>query len=359
MRKKTYLTIQEIQELLSVSSNKTLRTTQGFPKPYQSFFDKRKFVFDTEEVAKFFDVDNLDEPFITAKEAAVILDTTPASVTSLAYTNRFPSYKLKHTNGSHYLFRKSELLKFLKTKSEKESFEGNTDYVNHYVADKISRAMCIEFIDIIYKDDSTNITEREYKIVMHYLLDRWTYDKIGKEFGISGERIRQLTENILKKAKKRMRYVPGLHLKKQVLKQQLEINLLRELLAKHQTGKSTNKNQEINRSLQDICIDFLNKPLADFDLPVRVVNGLAYDDCNNVSDLLTKYNSYNRNLNSLQKIRNIGEKSLPEIKKFIKQKELELEMLTDTTAKALLSHNAALLMQILAGMKGAKSISLQ
>lgn len=81
--------------------------------------DKGSYVFDREEILKALGVTfPVDEPFITQKQAAKLLNVNPHSVTLKAVSGHFPCYTMrKGKKGTRYLFLKSEIEAYIKIES--------------------------------------------------------------------------------------------------------------------------------------------------------------------------------------------------------------------------------------------------
>lgn len=322
---------EELCAILKVADTRSLLSTDGFPKP---LFDKNKFFFNKNEVAKFLNVDNIDEPFITLKEAAEYIGVQPPYLMQLANKNEVPSYRLKSKKGSGYLFRKSEL-DFL----NEIKIEGNDDFVNFFVGTDVLRNLFKTFIEHHFKDSATT---REYDIVCMYFFNRYSFEKISQITDISYERVRQLFLKAIRRITGRVitssqRNV--IELERQIVHKDIEIAYLKKQLRSEKPDIVIHDGYQNELDyMTELYHNFLSKRIIDEDLSVRALNSLRhsglFDDYNfNRYNLLTNYNSYNGGYKRLLKLRNLGKKSADEIFEHIVMWETDLEAVTKNSTR--------------------------
>ena len=66
---------------------------------------------------------------------------------------------------------------------------------------KIEEENYIQFLPLV------NLSDRDKEIVKKYVLDQMSYNAIGKEYGISGERVRQIIEKFARKSEQKRRHL--------------------------------------------------------------------------------------------------------------------------------------------------------
>jgi excisionase family DNA binding protein len=322
--------------ILGVTDLRTLESTGGFPKP---FFDDEKMMFNKDEVAKYFNVNDIDEPFITLKEAAEYLNLKTAYVQSLAIDNEVPSYRLKAVKGSGYLFRKSEL-DFLKVRT----LHGNENFINYFIGDDKIRDLFKLFLKEHFKDDENS---RSHDILKLYFFDKNNFTEIAKKWELSKERIRQLFEISYEKLRYRIKESSQINvseLKRKIINQDIEIKYLKSLLDK----KSAEGYQQHSKELDAVCdifIQILNNKISNEDISVRAINTLHNIDIYTIYDLIISYNSYTshhkfdgvKSIHKLRFVRGIGKNTANEIIDFVKIKEKELEKFTGINSEQFLT----------------------
>lgn len=339
----------ELCAKLKVADVRSLLTTEGFPKP---LFDGKKLMFNLDEVARHFNIENFDEPFITLKEAAEFLGINPPHLQSLIGRKEVPFYRLKSTKGSGYLFRKSEI-EFL----NEIKIEGNTDFVNYFIGTDIMRDLFSLFIKEHFKDMST---VREYEILCMYFFDRCNFEVIAQKTDLTRERVRQIFNKSVRRLRGRIISATRsnlLELERSIIHKDIEISHLKKLLKNDKPNIILDDNySEHIDSIGEIYVKFLSQSLYDEDISVRAMNCLKSIDYYTVYDLLINHNSYNNGFKELLRLRNMGKKTANELIPFVKSKEQELEKLTGVSTKEFLLNksdsplNVLLFMQVHAKM---------
>jgi RNA polymerase sigma factor (sigma-70 family) len=182
-----------------------------------------------------------------------------------------------------------------------------------------------DFIDVLFGNDKTvdiqyieehfdniigglleTLTDREQIIMKQRLIDGYTFEAIGRQEGVSRERIRQIEARAIRKLKhpSRLKY---LMYGSEVQLLQDDVNdLIKELKAK----KLELLEQLANPHL--IKLDGTeitkNKKIDDLDFSVRTYNCLKRAGINTIEDLLEKTEE------DMMRVRNLGRKSLREVK---------------------------------------------
>lgn len=316
---------EELCKRLSIKDVRSLLTTNGFPKP---LFDEQKIMFNKQEVSKYFNVENIDEPFITSKEAAKYVNIGVGHLKSLATNNKVPSYRIKSVKGSCFLFRKSEL-DILK----KIDIEGNVEFINHFIGNEVINFVFRNYIDLF----KNKLTIREYEVVFEYFFNKKTFLHISKQFKITPLRVRQ----IFNKANRRLmsylttsKMLEADKLVKIIHKQNIEINHLKSLMS--------NDNNEVysnNEEVLSLSINFLSEEINSFELSARVFNILKNYDICTVGELLFEYGSFSNNINRLFAFRGFGRNSFIELKDYMEIKENEFTKITKINAEEFFSNN--------------------
>jgi len=321
----------ELCALLKVADTRSLLTTDGFPKP---LFKDNKIFFDKKQVAKYFNIDNIDEPFITLKEAAEYIDVHPSYLIRLANRNEVPTYRLKTKKGSGYLFRKSEL-NFL----NEIKIDGNNDFINFFIGTDILRNLFKTFIEHHFKDVAT---VREYEIVCMYFFNRYSFEKISEITDLSYERVRQLflksirriTGCVVKSSQRNF-----IELERLIVHKDIEIALLKKQLIKEKPDVLIQETFHFELDYMiDLYINYLSKLIIYEDLSVRALNclkrsGIFKSDAFNRYDLMSVYNSFNGGHKKLLKIINLGKKTSDELFEKITYWEKELEIITKNSTR--------------------------
>lgn len=313
---------EQLCKILNISDLRTLQTTKGFPKP---IFNEENLFFDKNEVAKYFNLDNIDEPFITLKEASEYIGVPSSKILSLTKNNELPSYRLKSIKGSGYLFRKSEI-DFLK----KIQIEGNVNFINYFSGTEIIRKLFKAYIQSNFKNHATS---REYEVFMLYFFDRWSFEKISKEFDLTIVRVKQIFYKSERRLLNRVMFdskIQMLDLERKIIHKDIEIKFLKSLLEKNNPKNFEDlKYDSIEiKSLEEMYIKFFNKPIYNADLSVRALNSLRNIDIETIYHLINIFGSHSKDQNNLYRQRNVGKKTANEIINCIKNIEFDIEQLT-------------------------------
>lgn len=316
------ITSEQLCKILNISDLRALQTTADFPKP---LFNEGDLLFDKKEVAKYFNLDNIDEPFITLKEAADYVGLPDSRILSLTKNDEIPSYRLKSSKGSGYLFRKSEL-DFLK----EIQIEGNTNFVNYFTGTEVIRKIFKYYIEGNFKNHAT---VREYDIFMMHFFGRWSLEKIAEEFDLTRVRVNQIYQKTIKRIYNRVRIESKsnlLELERKIIHKDIEIKFLKGLLEKNNPEKYETLNYDSIeiKSLEETYLSFFKKDIYNEDLSVRALNSLKHIDVITIYNLINLFGSHSSDQNNLHKQRNVGKKTADEIIEYIKIKELEIEKLT-------------------------------
>lgn len=313
---------EEVCKTLGILDLRTLLTSEKFPRP---FFDEDKLWFNKKDICKYFNVDNMDEPFITLKEAAEYLDIHCDKLARLSLIGEIPNYRLKNVKGSGYLFRKSELKPFSDI-----NLEGNVDFVNYYVGNELLRELLIKLIDSF----QIHYEKRDYDIICKHFLERRSFVSISKEMGLSRERIRQIVGKAIKRIKYNTYYSPMEYVKLQrkIAQQELEIKYLKNV-----KGIKDKRDFNLSQENLDLFTTFLRGYVSDLDISVRAKNCINNAGIETVKDLVCF--CYKDNFKTLRKLRNAGKKSVDEVKELISEERNKLKNSTGIDLQELIMSN--------------------
>lgn len=313
---------EQLCKILNISDLRALQTTTDFPKP---LFNEGDLLFDKKEVAKYFNLDNIDEPFITLKEAAEYIGLPDSRILSLTKNDEIPSYRLKSTKGSGYLFRKSEL-EFLK----EIQIEGNINFVNYFSGTEVLRNLFKAYIEGNFKN---HCTIREYDVFMMHFFGRWSLEKIGEEFDLTRNRVNQIYQRTIRRIYNRVNIESKsnlLELERKIIHKDIEIKFLKGLLEKNNPEQYQTLNYDSMeiKSLEEIYLSFFKKDIYNEDLSVRALNSLKHINIITIYNLITLFGSHSNDQKNLHNQRNVGKKTADEVIEYIKIKELEIQKLT-------------------------------
>ena len=172
-----------------------------------------------------------------------------------------------------------------------------------------------ELIEIIdkFKDSNVEIyslmTERERNVVNQRLRQHLTYEEIASIYDVTRERIRQIFNRALRKAKKSI-----VAHQAEVVRKENEKKLL-ELKEKQQQAKKVYENTQ--KEILNKDIDFIW--IEDMDFSVRAYNCLKRRGINSLGELIL----YSEG--DIRKIKHLGLKTLEEIKAKLKEFGLHLK----------------------------------
>ena len=149
------------------------------------------------------------------------------------------------------------------------------------------------------------ITDREEKIIRLYYIDGKTFEEIGREFGITRERIRQIQEKAIKKLKlfKKYFYDGKWCLMEELAKEEHQ----KYLETQKSYWKYESAKQYILQYESGVFLPIREQKIENLDLSMRSYNCLKRIGIRTIGDLL------NFTYNDLIKIRNLGRKSMKEI----------------------------------------------
>ncbi len=190
------ISYKDLSTKLSISDLRTLQSTEGFPKPV---IDEDLLYFPKKEVCEFFNVEHLDENFITLKEAADILDTKPSNLHQKAFHGEVPSYRLKQKRGSAFLFRKSEITKV----DPAESIEPNHNYINLSTLNHKLTNLFIYYLTEV----KHQLTERETEVLREHLCNNVPLVNLSDKFELTPTRTKQILQKGIKSLKRTMNFL--------------------------------------------------------------------------------------------------------------------------------------------------------
>ncbi len=149
------------------------------------------------------------------------------------------------------------------------------------------------------------ITDREEKIIRLYYIDGKTFEEIGREFGTTRERIRQIQEKAIKKLKlfKKYFYDGKWCLMEELAKEEYQKYL--ETQKSFRTYESAK--QYILQYESGTFLPIKEQKIENLNLTMRSYNCLKRAGIRTIGDLL------NFSYYDLIKIRNLGRKSMKEI----------------------------------------------
>ncbi len=149
------------------------------------------------------------------------------------------------------------------------------------------------------------ITDREEKIIRLYYIDGKTFEEIGKYFGITRERIRQIHAKAITKLKlfKKYFYVGKWCLMEELAKEEYQKYL--ETQKSFRTYESAK--QYILQYESGVFLPIREQKIENLDLSMRTYNCLKRAGIRTIGDLL------NFSYYDLIKIRNLGRKSMKEV----------------------------------------------
>lgn len=181
-----------------------------------------------------------------------------------------------------------------------------SDWNKSLVSRKEKRALEVlsDFTEIVVRTCFNSKDDRNVQIFLKYL-DGLTFDEIGKDYGLTRERIRQIVERMKKTVKHYKRSVTIAEMKFEKQYKSLQ-KKYQDLVHYHVEKKEPKKPP----------VDFL---LSEEDLSVRLKNILRNENINTLGDLA------NCSVMDLLKLRSFGEKCLRETKDLLKKYGPELK----------------------------------
>lgn len=149
------------------------------------------------------------------------------------------------------------------------------------------------------------ITDREEKVIRLYYIDGKTFEKIGKEFGVTRERIKQINAKAIEKLKLFKKYFYG---GKWCLMEDLAKEEYQKYLETQKSFRTyESAKQYILQYESGVFLPIREQKIENLDLSMRSYNCLRRAGIRTIGDLL------NFTYYDLIKIRNLGRKSMKEI----------------------------------------------
>lgn len=302
MNTKKYISREEAINLIGISRKQTLDTTENFPKP--TIVDG-EILYSKKEVEKFFNIDNLDEPFIFADEAATILGVDVARLRYLASKNLIPFYRLKTIKGSGYMFKKSEI----ESTSKIPEISRNVVAVNFHLKNAIIKNAFADLIEVCY-DRELRVYSRAHKIMKGHFVEDKTFEEIGQELNISRERVRQIVNKEISRIKCGY-YIANpfevFELKKEIASLKREIDFWK----KEAQSKPESK-KEYTFDMFESAYSMLSERLVDSDFSVRALNVFHNEDLHTIGELALLCYGTKVHFSALLGLRNLGRRTLEE-----------------------------------------------
>lgn len=209
-----------------------------------------------------------------------------------------------------------------------QQFNLNINYGTHEYFTNLNT-----FIELYLLKSKSYLTTREYDVVNDILINKMTFDEVGKRYDLTDERIKQ----IFNKSVRRLKYHHNIEKNIEELTNNYdalksEYNILKvktdflydKLKRKHETLKNNNINEREERRLKILMTidnNILNKKLVDCDLSARALNCFDALDVNTILDVISLTDV------DLLSVRNFGKKTLKEINYFLKDYCLKVGML--------------------------------
>lgn len=161
------------------------------------------------------------------------------------------------------------------------------------------------------------LSDREQKAVHLYYKDGKNLDEIGKEFGVTRERIRQIIRKGVRKLRhpsrtKLIRYgVRGLELQSAKEKERLiqeKMKDIEKLTEQLESMEENVKKISEEKGMEEYVVAGIPVPLEELELSVRSYNCLKRRNVRTSNDIIELIND-----KTLHKVRNLGKKSVEEI----------------------------------------------
>lgn len=204
-----------------------------------------------------------------------------------------------------------EAIKGIKDHNRIKNFDYPLDFIDALFgnADMIDIAYIEAHFDENIKEVLQTITEREARIVTKRLIEGFTLESVGRQEGVTRERIREIEAKALRKLRhpSRLRII---RYGREVLELQDDINKLQQDLLHKKANliNAINNPELIELTAEEEILSRLSTRIEDIDLSVRAFNGLKRGGIHTLSQLVQKTEW------DLRKIRNIGGKCVREIK---------------------------------------------
>lgn len=159
----------------------------------------------------------------------------------------------------------------------------------------------------------STLTDREQKCLLLYYRDGWDLVRIGKEFGVTRERIRQ----VIAKAVRKLRYptrskyvIKGYHVASgNIFRNQMEQYRMEIDRAKHNADETIRNFRRVVKEPETAISEAVgNTDIAELNLSVRAYNVLKRAGCRTIADVLML-----PSVKHLTRLRNMGRKSAEEV----------------------------------------------
>jgi DNA-binding CsgD family transcriptional regulator len=255
------------------------------------------------------------DPDVTAKEAAKRTGRSIGSVSAKRHSMGYVSNRVAKTSNKNDIFPYSNT---------------NTEPIPSWPYNMLIKAYIIDGTEPLSDKQLSGLekamecfTEREALAVKLYFKEEMTLDEVGKEMGITRERVRQVIARALRKLRHPTRqnlivYGEDFRNLNSYLKHLYEVkNEIEELEAYIEDHKDTYTElvkEDASFCMNDISIDEL-------DLSVRSFNALKRKGIKWASDAAKLVNS-----GEIVKVRNLGRKSYLEIAEKLKEKGFNVEV---------------------------------
>ncbi len=297
---------KELYKKIKIGSNARMTLkSRGFPK-YECI--EGELMFPIKEVCKFFNVQNLDEPFITIKQAARILKKKLSQVSYLARKNKIPNYRLKSSRGSQYLFRKSDLELFLK--NDVDIISPDVDYVNKRLGSFRLISYLRLFTNVLV---DKNLTELQISFLSEYFFGGKDYNEISNSLNTDRKEIECSYYTVMKKLKFLIDGFGKFGTYEDIVNENIELKNKISLL-----NGTTNENKKFiekdKQSTESEFIFYINKKLDGelntFGFTERSRNALGLLDYDAIK---ISFEDFGIKPEMLMRLPNLGDKSYDEI----------------------------------------------
>lgn len=235
-------------------------------------------------------------------------------------------YVSKRIEGNEYrkafktLEEAEEYIEQLETVGKRKNFDYPTDVIRLFFGDneKVDIKYIEENFDTNFQLVLDTLTEREARLFQKMWKDGYTLEAIGKQEGITKERVRQ----ICNKAERKIKYFPArsnvLRYGKEVKELQDDINKLvnKLILEKEKLIYQLNNPETIEITVDEVIE---KRGIETLEFSVRTCRCLKRAGINTIYELTQKTEE------EIIKIRNLGRKCLKEIKQQLQELGLKLK----------------------------------
>lgn len=209
-----------------------------------------------------------------------------------------------------------EALRQIDTFAVVKNFEYPDDFIDAIFGDneKVDINYITEHFEENIKEALQTLTDREQEVMNKRFVEGYTLEATGRQMGITRERVRQIEAKSLRKLKHPARNII-LRKGKEAQLLQDDINkLIKELMLKKE--ELINSINAANFTKEELLE---TKSIEELDFSVRTFNCLKRSKVNTLNDLIKMSDD------DLYKVRNLGRKSLREIKEKLKERGLSLK----------------------------------